>query len=327
MLNNVRFSIASLALGSITSMAAAPSMAAPVLLPKTITIVVPFGPGASNDSFARLIAQKLGPKIGSTVIVENKPGAGSVIGSSFVSRAAPDGSVLLLTSSTFTTSAAVQKNLPYDPIKGFTPVSLVATGPMLLTVGAQTPYKSAADLIADARANKGKINYASAGIGSINQMSAEMLNSMAKMDITHVPYKGAAAALTDMIAGQVQMMVASPASAIGQLKSGKVRVLAVTSPKPSPLVPGVAPLNQTVPGYEVEIWWGVFAPRGTPAPVAERLNAEINDIINSPEMRERFAQEGAEPTNSVTPEQFGAYVRNELEKWRTVAREKQISAE
>ena len=327
MLNIARLSIAPLALIGIGIMAAAPSTAAPVVLPKTITIVVPFGPGASNDSFARVIAQKLGPKIGSTVIVDNKPGAGSVIGSSFVSRAAADGSVLLLTSSTFTTSAAVQKNLPYDPVSGFTPVSLVATGPMLLTVGAQTPYKSAADLIADARANKGKINYASAGIGSINQMSAEMLNSMARTDMTHVPYKGAAAGLTDMMAGQVQVMVASPASALGQLKSGKVRVLAVTSPKPSPLVPGVAPLNQTVPGYEVEIWWGIFAPRGTPAPVAERLNAEINDIINTPEMRERFAQEGAEPTRAVTPAQFGAYVNKELDKWRTVAQEKQISAE
>jgi tripartite-type tricarboxylate transporter receptor subunit TctC len=327
MLDNVRLSLASLALGGIACMAAVPSAAAPVTFPKTITIVVPFGPGASNDSFARVIAQKLGPKIGSTVIVDNKPGAGSVIGSTYVSRAAPDGSVLLLTSSTFTTSAAVQKNLPYDPIKGFAPVSLVATGPMLLTVGAQTPYKSAEDLIADARANKGKINYASAGIGSINQMSAEMLNSMAKTDMTHVPYKGAAAALTDMMAGQVQVMVASPASALGQMKSGKVRVLAVTSPKPSPLVPGVAPLNKTVPGYEVEIWWGVFAPRGTPAPVVERLNAEINSIINTPEMRERFAQEGAEPTNSVTPAQFGAYVGKELDKWRIVAQEKQISAE
>lgn len=327
MLNIARLSHAPLALIGLACIATAPSMAAPVVLPKTITIVVPFGPGASNDSFARVIAQKLGPKIGSTVIVDNKPGAGSVIGSSFVSRAAPDGSVLLLTSSTFTTSAAVQKNLPYDPISGFTPVSLVATGPMLLTAGAQTPYKSAADLIADARANKGKINYASAGIGSINQMSAEMLNAMAKIDMTHVPYKGAAAGLTDMMAGQVQVMVASPASALGQLKSGKVRVLAVTSPKPSALVPGVAPLNQTVPGYEVEIWWGVFAPRGTPGPVAQRLNEEINDIINTPEMRERFAQEGAEPTRSVTPAQFGAYVSKELDKWRAVAQEKQISAE
>ena len=256
MLNIARLSITPLALIGIGCMAAAPATAAPVVLPKTITIVVPFGPGASNDSFARIIAQKLGPKIGSTVIVDNKPGAGSVIGSSFVSRGAPDGSVLLLTSSTFTTSAAVQKNLPYDPVSGFTPVSLVATGPMLLTVGADTPYKTAADLIADARANKGKINYASAGIGSINQMSAEMLNSMARSYMTHVPYKGASAGLTDMMAGQVQVMVASPASALGQLKTGKVRVLAVTLPKPSPLVPGIAPLNETLPGYEVEILVG-----------------------------------------------------------------------
>jgi tripartite-type tricarboxylate transporter receptor subunit TctC len=327
MINNVRLSIASFAIGSFACLAAVPSTASPVALPKTITIIVPFGPGASNDTFARVIAQKLGPKIGSTVVVDNKPGAGSVIGSNYVSRATPDGSVLLLTSSTFTTSAAVQKKLPYDLVNGFAPVSLIATGPMLLTVGAQTPYKSAADLIADARANKGKINYASAGIGSINQMSAEMMNSMAKTDMTHVPYKGAAAGLTDMIAGQVQMMVASPASATGQVKSGKVKVLAVTSPKSSPLVPGVAPLNQTLPGYEVEIWWGVFAPGGTPAPIVERLNAEINSIINTPEMRERFAQEGAEPTNSVTPQQVGAYVRKELDKWRAVAKEKNISAD
>jgi tripartite-type tricarboxylate transporter receptor subunit TctC len=327
MLDNARTFIATLALGSIACVTAAPASAAPVALPKTITIVVPFGPGASNDSFARVIAQKLGAKTGSTVIVDNKPGAGSVIGSAFVSRAAADGSVLMLTSSTFTTSAAVQKNLPYDPIKSFTPVSLVATGPMLLTVGAQTPYQSVESLINDARANKGKINYASSGIGSINQLSAEMLNAMAKIDMTHVPYKGAAAGLTDMMAGQVQVMVASPASALGQLKSGKVRVLAVTSPKPSPLVPGVAPLNKTVPGYEVEIWWGVFAPRGTPAPVVDRLNAEINEIINTPEMRERFAGEGAEPTNSVTPAQFGEYVRKELDKWRTVVEEKHITAE
>ncbi|MFS0758099.1 tripartite tricarboxylate transporter substrate binding protein [Noviherbaspirillum sp. 1P10PC] len=319
--------LASLVAG-IACLASAPVLAAaPVALPKTITLVVPFGPGASNDAFARVIAQKLGPRIGANVIVDNKPGAGSVIGSSFVARAPADGSVLMLTSSTFTTSAAVQKNLPYDPIKGFAPVSLVATGPMLLTVGAQTPYKTAAELIADARARKGQINYASAGIGSINQMSAEMLNSMAKVDMIHVPYKGAAAALTDMIAGQVQMMVASPASATSQMKSGKVRVLAVTSPKPSALVPGVPTLSQTVPGYEVEIWWGIFAPAGTPAPVVERLNQEIGAIIDTPEMRERFAQEGAEPGTGVTAAQFAAYVKRELDKWRTIAQEKQISAE
>jgi tripartite-type tricarboxylate transporter receptor subunit TctC len=276
--------------GALFGMLALPALAtAQVAFPKNITIVVPFGPGASNDTFARMLAQKLSSNTGSTVIVENKAGAGSVIGSNFVSRATPDGTTLLLTSATFTTSAAVQKNLPYDPMKGFAPVALLATGPMLLTVGSQTPYKSAADLIDDARANKGKLNYASAGIGSINHMSAEVLNSLAKVDMVHVPYKGASATLTDMVSGQVETMVASPSSAASLIKSGKVRVLAVTSSKPSTLAPGVPTLASTLPGYEVEIWWGVFAPPGTPRPVVERLNAEINSIINTPEMRDRFA--------------------------------------
>lgn len=314
--------------GGLLGMLALPVLAtAQVAIPKNITIVVPFGPGASNDTFARMLAQKLTSNTGSNVIVENKAGAGSVIGSNFVSRATPDGTTLLLTSSTFATSAAVQKKLPYDPVKGFAPVALLATGPMLLTVDAQTPYKSVADLIDDARANKGKLNYASAGIGSINHMSAEVLNSLAKVDMVHVPYKGASAALTDMISGQVQTMVASPSSAAGLIKSGKARVLAVTSSKPSSLAPGVPTLASTLPGYEVEIWWGVFAPPGTSRPVVERLNAEINSIINTPEMRDRFAQEGAEPTSSVTPDQFAAYVRKELDRWRAIAQEKNIVAE
>jgi tripartite-type tricarboxylate transporter receptor subunit TctC len=164
--------------GALASVASAlPASAQTVALPKTITIIVPFNPGASNDTFARVLAQKLGPKIGANVVVDNKPGAGGVIGAGYVSRATPDGSVLLLTSSTFSTAAAVQSKLPYDPVKSFAPVALLATGPMLITAGAQTPYKSVQDLLADARANKGKINYASAGIGSINHMCAELLDS------------------------------------------------------------------------------------------------------------------------------------------------------
>lgn len=299
----------------------------PVALPKTITIIVPFNPGASNDTFARVLAQKLGPKLGITVVVDNKPGAGGVIGSGYVARSAQDGSVLLLTSSTFTTAAAVQTKLPYDPVKSFAPVAMLASAPMILTVSAQTPYKTAAELLADARANKGKINYGSAGVGSINHMSAEMLDSMAKTDMTHVPYKGTATAITDMISGQIQGMVASPSSAAASLKSGKLRALAVTSAKPSKLVPGVPTLAETVPGYEVDIWWGVFAPAGVPKSVIDKLNAEIRTIIDTPELRERFAQEGAEPSTTVTADQFAAYVVQELEKWRRVARERNITAD
>jgi tripartite-type tricarboxylate transporter receptor subunit TctC len=320
--------LGSILIGTVTCAWTATALAAqPIELPKTITIIVPFNPGASNDTFARVLAQKLGPKIGSNIVVDNKPGAGSVIGSGYVARAAQDGSVLLLTSSTFTTSAAVQTKLPYDPVKAFSPVAVLATAPMILTVGAQTPYKTASDLLADARTSKGKINYGSAGVGSINHMSAEMLNSMAKVDMMHVPYKGTATAITDMISGQIHGMVASPSSVAAALKGGKVRALAVTSSKPSKLVPGVPTLAQTVPGYEVEIWWGVFAPAGVPKPVVDRLNAEIRSIVDTPEMRERFAHEGAEPSTTMTAEQSAAYVRAELDKWRKVAREKNITAD
>jgi len=296
-------------------------------LPKTITIVVPFNPGASNDTFARALAQVLGPQIGSSIIVENKPGAGGIIGAGYVSRAPKDGATLLLTSSSFATAAAVHKSLPYDPDKSFAPVAMLAQAPMLITVGAQTPYQSAADLIADARAHGGKINYASAGIGSINHMSGELIDSMAKVKMVHVPYKGAASALTDLMAGQVQMMVASPSSALGPVQSGKVRVLAVTSPKPSSLVPGVPPLAETVPGYSVEIWWGIFAPAGTPRPVVDRLNAEIRKAIDTPQMRERFSHEGAQPSTTVTAEQFTESVHQDLVKWRTIAQQKHITAD
>lgn len=318
----------SIFLGTLACLAAGQvSAAQPVALPKTITIIVPFNPGASNDTFARVLAQKLGPKLGVTVVVDNKPGAGGVIGSGYVARSAQDGSVLLLTSSTFTTAAAVQTKLPYDPVKGFAPVAMLASAPMILTVSAQTPYKTAAELLADARANKGKIYYGSAGVGSINHMSAEMLDSMAKTDMTHVPYKGTATAITDMISGQIHGMVASPSSAAASLKSGKLRALAVTSAKPSKLVPGVPTLAETVPGYEVDIWWGIFAPAGVPKPVIDKLNAEIRTIIDTPELRERFAQEGAEPSTTVTADQFAAYVVQELDKWRKVARERNITAD
>lgn len=329
-MNGINRNLGSLFLGALASLgfASGTALAAqPVDLPKTITIVVPFNPGASNDTFARVLAQKLGPKVGANVVVDNRPGAGGVIGSGYVARAAQDGSVLLLTSSTFTTAAAVQSKLPYDPVKGFSPVALLATAPMILTVGAQTPYKTASDLLADARANKGKINFGSSGIGSINHMSAEMLNSMAKTDIMHVPYKGTATAITDMITGQIHGMVASPSSVAAQVKAGKVRALAVTSLKRSKLVPGIPALTETVPGYEVEIWWGIFAPAGVPKPVVDRLNAEIRSIVDTPEMRERFAQEGAEPSTSVTADQFASYVRLELDKWRKIAREKNITAD
>jgi len=295
--------------------------------PKTVTIIVPFAPGASNDTFARVLAQKLAPKLGVTVIVDNKPGAGGAIGAQYVAKAKPDGATLMLTSSTFTTNAAVSTNLPYDPVKAFAPVSMLARGPMILAVGNHTPYKSVAEVIAAARAKKGDVTYGSAGIGSINQMAAELLNTTAKVEMTHVPYKGAGNAITDLIGGQLQMMFASFPSISGQVKAGKVRALAVTSPQNSKFAPELPTVAATVPGYEVELWWGVFAPAGTPPALVQRLNSEIRAIAESPDMQERFAQEGADPAATMSPAQFATYVSAEIDKWRRVAKDRNIKAE
>ena len=295
--------------------------------PKTVTIVVPFAPGASNDTFARVLAQKLAPKLGVTVIVDNKPGAGGAIGAQHVARSKPDGATLMLTSSTFATNAAVSTNLPYDPVKAFAPVSMLASGPMILAVGNHTSYKSVADVIAAARAKKGDVTYGSAGIGSINQMAMELLNSTAKVEMTHVPYKGAGNAITDLMGGQLQMMFASFPSISGQVKAGKVRALAVTSPQKSKFAPDLPTVAATVPGYEVELWWGVFAPAATPPALVQRLNAEIRAIAETPDMQERFAQEGADPAATMSPDQFATYVSAEIDKWRRVAKERDIKVE
>lgn len=308
--------------------AASPSvLGEAVAFPKTMTIIVPFAPGASNDTFARLLAQQLGPKLGVTMIVDNKPGAGGSIGAGYVARAKPDGGTLLLTSSTFTGNAAVQRKLPYDPVKGFAPVAMLASGPMILAVGNDTPYKNVQELLAAARAKKGEIAYGSAGIGSINQMASELLNSMANVEMTHVPYKGIGNAITEMMGGRLQMVIASFPSIAEQARAGKVRSLAVTSAKRSKFAPDLLTVAETVPGYDVELWWGVLAPAGMPQPMVDRLNVEIRAIIATPDMQKRFAQEGADPSTAMTAGEFAAYVRADIEKWRKVAKERNIVAD
>ena len=300
---------------------------AAVTWPRTITLLVPFGPGASNDTFARVLAQKLGPRLGTNVIVDNKPGAGGMIGAAAVARSAPTGATLMLTSSTFTCSAAVQPRLTFDPVKGLVPVAMMARGPMVFAVGASSPYKTLADVIAAAKAERGRFTYGSAGVGSINQMGTELLASMAGIEMTHVPYKGAANALTDLVGGQVQFMLAAPVSLLPHVKTGRLRALAVSTLQPSPLVPDLPTAATSVPGYEVAIWWGVFAPAGLPQPLVERLNAEIRAIAAEPEMRARFEQEGAEPETAMNPEQFATLVRDDIETWRRIAAERGITAE
>ncbi len=312
---------------AILSVAALPAAhAAEPAVPKTIRMVVPFPPSGSNDVFARLLSERLATRLKVTAIVDNKPGAGGAIGAEFVARAAPDGATLLVTSSTLTANAAVQPRMSYDPVRSFAPVAMLASGPMVLAVAEKSPYKTVDQLVAAARRAPGAINYGSAGIGSINQMASELLAGDSGTDFTHVPYKGISNALTDLIAGQVQFVIASFPSVAGQVKGGKVRALAVTSPARTKFAPQWPAVAETVPNYSTELWWGVFAPAGTPPALVDKLNAEIRDIIATPEMRETFAREGAEPS-AMTAAQFSDHIRKDTARWKQVAKARNITAE
>jgi len=306
----------------------AAAMAQTAALPKTIKIIVPFSPGASNDAVARAIAVPLAQRLQATVIVENKAGAAGVIGADAVAKSPHDGSVLLLTSSTFLTAAATQPRLPYDPIAAFTPVAMVGEGPLLLAVSASTPFKSPEDLLAAARAKPDALTYGTAGVGSIGHLATVLLSDAAKVKLTHVPYKGAANAAQDMGGGQIDVMVSnySTLAPLMQKDGGRVRALAVTSKQPHPSFAALPPLTIAVPGYEMDIWIGVFAPAGTPQAVIDRLNREINAISASPELAVLLGPDGTLP-QAITPSAFAARVKDELAKWKQLAAAHKIVAE
>ncbi|HON29679.1 MAG TPA: tripartite tricarboxylate transporter substrate binding protein [Ottowia sp.] len=295
-------------------------------LPAMMKIVVPFGAGASNDAIARAVAPLLARRLGNTVIVENKPGAAGVIGSDYVAKSPADGSVLLLSSSTFVTAAVTQPRLPYDPLTAFVPVSMVGNGPMLLAVSASTPIKSAAELVAIAKAKPGSLTYGTSGTGSIAHLASEMLSDAAGIRMTHVPYKGAANALMDMAGGQIDMMISNYTSLVAQIKSGKVRALAVTSAQASPAFADLPPLSSVAPGFAADIWVTVFAPGNTPAPVVARLNRELNQIAASPEVKALLEPDGATPM-ALSPADLARRVRDDLAIWKKIAVEKKILAD
>ena len=303
-----------------------PVSAAQVTLPKSIKIVVPFSPGGSNDVIARAISGPLGKRLDIPVIVENRAGAAGVIGSDYVAKSPRDGSVLLLTSSSFLTAAATQTQLPYDPIGAFAPVAMVGGGPMLLVVSAATPFKTPADLIAAARAKPGALNYGTAGIGSIAHLTSELFDDTAKIQMTHVPYKGAANAAIDLAAGQIQVMVSNYSTIAPLLKGGKIKALAVTSGMPHAAFPGLPPLATVAPGFAVAIWVGVFAPAGTPAAIVERLNQEINAIAASPDLAPVLEPDGTLP-EAISPATFAGRIKDELGQWKQIATEHKIVAE
>jgi tripartite-type tricarboxylate transporter receptor subunit TctC len=300
---------------------------APAWPAKPVTLVVGSAPGGSNDTFARAIGKKLSEALGQPVVVDNKPAGGGVLANAFVAKAPPDGYNLVVLSSTFTTGAAIRNNLQYDAIKSFKPVAMLGKGPLLVTVANESPYKTIGELVAAAKANPGKLNYGTSGAGSINHFATELFTDAAGIKMTHVPYKGMGPATNDLLGGQIQVLVASAPSILGQVKGGRVRALAVTSANRSPVTPDLPSLEQSgYKGSATELWWGVLAPAGTPQPVVERLNTEINKIILSAEMKEFFLKEGAEPA-AMKPAEFEAFIAGEIERWKQVAKAADIKPE
>ncbi|MFN6996267.1 MAG: Bug family tripartite tricarboxylate transporter substrate binding protein [Aquincola tertiaricarbonis] len=294
---------------------------------KPITVVVGSAPGGSNDVFARAIAKRLQDAWGQSVVVDNKPSGGGVLANSVVARAAPDGYTLVVVSSTFTTGAAIRTNLPYDATKDLKPVAMLARGPMLVTVGKDSPLRSIEDLVAQAKASPGKLNYGTSGAGSINHFATELFADAAGIKMTHIPYKGMGPATNDLLAGQIEVLVASAPSILGQVRSGRVRALAVTTATRSPVSPELPALEEAgYKGSAADLWWGVLAPGGTPQPVVDKLNAELNKQVQSAEMKDFFLKEGAVPA-AMKPADFAAFIGEEIGRWKAVAKKADIQPE
>jgi tripartite-type tricarboxylate transporter receptor subunit TctC len=289
---------------------------------KPIRWIVPFAPGGTTDILARTIAEKLTPALGKPVIVENNPGAGGSVGATQTAKAAPDGYTIMGgTISTHAINASLYKQLPYDPVKDFVPITLIARVPNLLVVNPEVPAKSVKELIALLKANPGKYTFASSGNGTSQHLSGELFKSMAGVDMQHIPYKGSPPALQDVVGGQVTMTFDNITTAWPLAKAGKLRALAVTTAKRSPIAPDVPTLAESgLAGYEVGSWQGVFAPAGTPPDVVKRLNTEIVKIINMPDVRAKLEALGAEPVGNSSDE-FATIVKSEVAKWAKVVKE------
>jgi len=324
---NNPFNLTRLIISCLTPFFLVPAQAQPRYPARPVTIVVPYPAGGSNDNFARELSKKLNEAWHMAVVVDNKPGAGGTIGAAYVSKAAPDGYTLCLLSSSFTTNAAIQPDLPFDPLKSFTPVAMVAKGPMILTVRNDLPVRTTLELFDYARKHPGVLNYATSGQGGTNHFATELLMKAAQIRMTHVPYKGMPPAITDLLGGHVDVLITSGPSILPQVKGGRVRALGITSARPSKALPGLRPLAEMgVPGYHFELWWGILAPPGLPAELLEKINGDVNRILATPEMTAVFLREGAEPAPMAPPD-FARTIREEIDGWKKVAKDANIKAE
>lgn len=289
---------------------------------KPITIIVPFPAGGTTDILARILAQYMNKEFGQSVIVDNRAGAGGNIGAQAAARAAADGYTLFMgTVGTHAINSSLYKKLPYDPIKDFAPLTRVAMVPNLLVAHPSQPFKTVKEMIDYAKANPGKINYGSSGNGSSIHLSGELFKSLAKVDMTHVPYKGSAPAVSDLLGGQIAIMFDNMPSALPHVKGGKLRAIAVTSARRSPELPDVPTVAEAgVPGYEATSWFGMFAPAGTPPDVLAKLNSVIVKALNDAEVRKKISEQGADP-HPEKPAEFAAFIQKETAKWGKVVRD------
>jgi tripartite-type tricarboxylate transporter receptor subunit TctC len=288
---------------------------------KPIRLVVPFPAGGTTDILAREVGQRLSVTLGQPVVIDNRPGAAGNIGADLVAKSAADGYTLLMgTVGTHAINASLYAKMPYDHVKDFAPVILVAGVPNVLEVNPALPVNSVADLIKLAKAKPGQINFASSGSGTSIHLSGELFKTMAGVDMTHVPYKGSAPAITDLIGGQVQVMFDNLPSSLQHIKAGKLRAIAVTSAKRAPALPDVPTIAESgLPGFEASSWFGIVAPTGTPRAIIARINTEVNQWLQSSEAKEKLLAQGAIPTGG-TPEQFATHIRAETEKWAKVVK-------
>ena len=281
---------------------------------KPIRLIVGDAPGGSPDTLGRLLAQRLSEGIGQPVVVENRPGAGGQLAADLAAKAAPDGYTLFMNTTTvWAILPAVKKNLPYDPLKSFVPVTRVASASNVLVVNTSLPATNIAELVKLAKASPGKFNYASAGIASPAHLAGEMLNLLADIKMTHIPYKGAGPALLDVIAGTAQLIITSPIAAGAHMTSGRVRALATTGPQRNPGLPDLPTIAETIPGYDISQSWGITVPTGTPPAIVKTLSAELVKALNRPDTRERILRTGAMPGGG-TPEEFDAFIADERKR-------------
>jgi tripartite-type tricarboxylate transporter receptor subunit TctC len=316
----VRFALTRFLLGAV-ALALAVTAHANDYPQKPIRIVSPFTAGGANDIFARILAQKLTERWGQTVLVDNRPGAGGTLGADLVAKAAPDGYTLLMVALAHAAHESLYAKLPYNIEKDFAPVSLVAVTPLVLLVNASTPVTTVKEFIAWAKSKPGQLNYGSGGNGTSQHLAMEMFKSMAGVDLMHVPYKGIPQTYPDLMGGQIAAIFSPIASALPLIQSGKLKALAVTSPKRSPVVADLPTIAEAgVANYAADTWHGVLAPAATPAAIVAKLNAEIVKILNTPEIRESLAKQGADPA-PMTPDQFRAYIKAEVMKYAKVVKQ------